>query len=47
MIGYIQEALASFNHPRPQKLQDQLHLHVKPRYGTAKQYAPKYDTSPP
>ena len=46
MLDYVKAAIARFQHKPPRKPQDQPHLHVKPKYGATKQYAPDDDDSP-
>ena len=46
MPGYIEKALAQFDHPRPQRKQDQPYPHTPPKYGATTQYAEAPDDSP-
>jgi hypothetical protein len=46
MPNYDNKALVYFQHPLPQKWQDQPYLHVKPKYGPKKQYSQEEDNSP-
>ncbi len=46
MPGYVRKALTRFQHPHPEKQQDQPYPHVKPNYGGKKQYSQKDDDSP-
>ena len=46
MPGYIEKALGQFNHPRPQRKQDQPYPHTPPKYGATTQYAEAPDDSP-
>ena len=47
MPNYVSKALTRFQHPPPNKPQDQPYPHVKPNYGAKKQYARPDDQSPP
>ena len=47
MPNYVSKALTRFQHPPPNKPQDQPYPHVKPNYGAKKQYARPDDDSPP
>ena len=38
MPGYVAEALERFQHPHPNRVQDQPHKHVAPNYGQKVQY---------
>jgi hypothetical protein len=46
MSIYVNKALVRFQHPPPQKSQDQPYPHVKPTYGAKKQYSHVEDNSP-
>jgi hypothetical protein len=45
MPGYIERALARFDHPKPKKPQDNPFKYIPPEYGAKVQYAPDEDTS--
>ncbi len=47
MPNYVTKALTRFQHPPPQKPQDQPYPHVKPTYGATQQFARPDDDSPP
>jgi len=47
MPHYVTKALTRFQHPPPNKPQDQPYPHVKPNYGAKEQYARPDDDSPP
>jgi hypothetical protein len=47
MLDYVPEALTRFKHAPPAKPQHQPYPHIKPVYGTTKQYAETTDTYPP
>ena len=47
MPGYVERALAKFQHPKPKKPQNQPHPHIPPKYGATTQYATDDDTTPP
>ncbi len=44
--NYLNKALAQFQHTPPRKRQDQPYPHVKPTYGTKKQFLQVEDNSP-
>jgi hypothetical protein len=46
MPGYVSKGLQRFNHPHPDKPQDQPHPHVPPNYGAKVQFAKPEDPSP-
>jgi hypothetical protein len=46
MPGFIERALARFNHPTPKKPQHNPSTYYKPEYGAKVQYSPDADTSP-
>ena len=46
MPGYVDKALARFQHPTPNKKQNQPHPHMPPNYGATKQYATDDDPTP-
>jgi hypothetical protein len=46
MPEYVSKGLQWFNHPHPDKPQDQPHPHVPPNYGTKVQFAKPEDASP-
>jgi hypothetical protein len=46
MPGYIERALARFQHPKPKKPQHNPYKYLQPEYGVKVQYAPDADTSP-
>ena len=45
MPGYIERALARFEHPQPKKPQDNPFKYIAPKYGAKVQYAPADDIS--
>ena len=47
MPGYIDKALARFNHEAPKKPQNQPHEHTIPTFGAKVQYAKEEDTTTP
>ncbi len=47
MLDYVPEAVIHFQHAPPAKPQHQPYPHIKPMYGTTKQYGETIDTSPP
>jgi hypothetical protein len=47
MPGYIERALARFEHPKPKKPQDNPFRYIAPEYGAKVQYAPEEDQSEP
>ena len=47
MPGYIERALARFDHPKPKKPQDNPFKYIAPEYGAKVQYAPEEDLSEP
>ena len=47
MPGYIERALARFDHPKPKKPQDNPFKYIPPEYGAKIQYAPDEDQSEP
>jgi hypothetical protein len=46
MPGYIEHALARFQHPKPKKPQHNPYKYLQPEYGASVQYAADADTSP-
>ena len=45
MLHYVAEALICFQHNDPQKQQDKLHPHIKPKYEANVQYSKEEDSS--
>ena len=47
ILGYVAEALTTFQHKHPHKRQDQPYPHTKPKYGVKDQYVEATYKSPP